>query len=299
MRKRKYSLILIAVLLILVVIYRKSLLKSTMPVVENVQLAEASLLNDSAYIKFTLLVRNKGFWNIELRSVRVRIFDDTTLILEYNNDTLKKLARNEVKIEELYCTLPLTKIMGQIREHQGEDSVGLRVEGVFVYSTIFGEMTSKITERLPVKVPIPPQMFVRHIEYIGKDNGGYDLLYHLTLWNQNARVLEMENISYHLESEDKLNLDGAIDNVTIDALDSTLLVVPVHLEVTNKLGLITRIILDTDDMKYSFVLKGTIISFTDIVKEDVPVVITRYGTLELYNEDKVNRPKFTFRKKKK
>lgn len=295
--KTKYVLLTLALIAVFTVIFRKKLIRATLPELEKVQLAEVALLNDSAYVKFTLTVRNKGFWNIELRSVTVNIYDDTTLVLSYQNDTLKKLARNEIKTEELYCTLPLTKIMGQIREHQGEDSVGLRMEGVFVYSTIFGEMTSSVTQRLPVKVPIPPQLFVRQIEYMGKHDGGYDLLYHITLWNENPRTLELENISYTLQSEDKLNMEGSIDNIAIEALDSTLLVLPVHLKVTNKFGLITRIILDKDDMNYSFVLKGTITSFTDIVKEDVPVVITRYGILELYNKDKVNRPKITFRKK--
>ncbi len=295
--KKKYILVALALIIVIVVVYRKKLIKATMPVVEKVQLAEVALLNDSAFIKFTLTVRNKRYWNIELRSVVINIYDDTTLILSYKNDSLKTLGRNQLKTEELYCTLPLAKIMGQIREHQGEDSVGLRLEGVFVYSTIFGEMTTEITERLPVRVPIPPQLFIRQIEYVGKEDGEYDLLYHLTLWNQNPRVLQMENLSYHLQGGDNLNMDGTVDNITIDALDSTMLVVPVHLVVTNKFGVITRIILDRDEMNYSFVLKGTITSFTDIVKKDVPVVITKYGRLELYNEDKINRPKFSFRKK--
>ena len=49
-------------------------------------------------------------------------------------------------------------------------------------------------------------------------------------------------------------------------------------------------------MAYSFVLRGTIESLTGIAEDDVPVTVNTVGQMELYNEDKRDRPKVAIRK---
>jgi len=295
-RKRRVVLIALALLVIVVIIFRKPLLRSTMPKVENVRLAELVLVNDTAFVNLSVTIRNKGIWHIDLRHVRLSVYDDTVLIMSYVSDTLRTINRNDILNEILYCKIPVESVRRRILLHQGEDTIGLRLKGELIYTTVFGELISEVNEQIPVNVPIPPTMEVRRIDYMGREDGGYNLMFHLTLINQNPRELQMDDISYSVTAKD-IKMEGYLDNITIDARDSTLILAPVHMDLSNRFALITRIILDKDEMDYSFALEGTIVSLTRIVDEDAPVTITSSGHMELYNEDEHNRPKINFRKK--
>jgi hypothetical protein len=296
-RKLKIVLITVAVLITVVIIFRKPFIRATLPEIVDVALGEIVLRNDSAFVNISLIVRNKGVWHIDLKQVTLGVYDDTLQILSYVNDTLMTLERYQVKRQELYCTIPLKQVMQRIRDHQGQDTVGLRLRGELVYSTIFGEMSTTIDKRIPVNVPIPPRLSIRGIEYAGKEDGGYNLLFHLNLKNDNPRELELKDVNYALHGENGIDMYGQLDNITIAAQDSTQLWVPGRLEIDNRFALISQILLDKDMMAYSFVMTGTIESFTGIVKDDVPITVNSYGQMEIYNEDKRDRPKVTFRKK--
>jgi hypothetical protein len=216
--------------------------------------------------------------------------------MSYESDTLRTINRNDILQEILYCKIPVESVRSRIKLHQGEDTIGLRLKGELIYTTIFGKITSVVNEYVPVNVPIPPVLNVNRIDYLGRDDGGYDLMFSLTLINQNPRELQMNDISYSVVAKD-IQMTGALDNITIAALDSTQILAPVHMDLSNRFALITRIILDKDEMAYSFTLNGTIASLTKIVDEDAPVTISKSGSMELYNEDDHNRPKIHFRRK--
>lgn len=299
-RKGKIVLVTLALLIVAVAVFRKPLLKATMPVVEDVTLAEFVIRNDSAFVKLSMIIRNKAVWHIELKQVRLGVYDDTLQILSYVNDTMKVLARNQVKKEDLYCTIPFRKVLQRIREHQGQDTVGLVLKGELVYSTFLGEMSTVVERRIPVQVPIPPRLAISGIQYNGKTDGFYNLLFDLSIKNENAREMDLKDLSYDLRGGDYIHLFGKLQNVVIAAKDSTRIRVPALMQVDHQFALISKILLDKDKMPYSFVMKGTIQSFTGIVKNDVPITVTSFGQMELYNEEKkkADRPKITLRKKR-
>ncbi|HTF05323.1 MAG TPA: hypothetical protein VK826_14940 [Bacteroidia bacterium] len=265
---------------------------------EDIKLAEIALVNDSAHVKLNVTIRNKGFWHFHLTKVRIRVYDDTLLIMTYASDSSKVLSRNQFKVEELYLTIPLQRVIQRIKDHQGQDSVKLKFTGEFTYSTIFGDLERTLDEVISVKVPIPPKLYIRQVEYIGRDDGVYDLVLHAMLHNQNARELEMKNVAYEMFGENLIAMHGFLSSIVIAAQDSTAVNIPVKMEVNHELGIISRIVFDNDVIDYSFVMKGVVVSFTDVVDEDVPVTISSYGHVELYDKDRKNRPKFTRRKNK-
>jgi hypothetical protein len=296
-RKRWIALLIFASIVITFFIFRKPLLKATMPVVEDVTLSEFVLINDSAFVKLSLVVRNKAIWNIELTHVSLGIYDNDLELLCYESDTLQTLERNEARTEEVYCKIPFKEVMERIRQHQGEDTVRLRMKGVLVYSTFLGESSTIIDREIPINVPIPPRISVRGIEYAGREDGDYNLVFALTLKNDNPRMMDLEFVKYELHAGTNIDLNGHLDNISIAALDSTELRVPAVLHLGSGFSIISQIILDRDKMPYSFVMTGTIVTFTGIVQQDVPMTVKQNGQLELYNEDKRDRAKITFRKK--
>ncbi len=296
-RKGRIFLISLALLIIAFVIFRKPILRATMPVVEEVTLAEVSIVNDSAFVNLSLIVRNRGVWRIELKSVDIGVFDDTLQIFSYKSDTLRILERNQVLKEQLYCKIPFKDVLKKIREHQGQDTIGLHLKGVLVFSTFLGESSTVIDKVIPVNVPIPPQVHVRGIEYLGREDGDYNLMFSLTLKNENAREIELEDVNYQLHAGTNIDLTGHLNDISIAARDSTQLKVPAVMHIGSGLKVISQIIFDNDRMPYSFVMTGTIVTLTGMVHEDVPMKVTSTGQLELYNENKKEKTKFTFRKK--
>lgn len=296
-RKRRIALIFFLLLVIVLVIFRKPILSATMPVVEDVTLSEFVLLGDSAFVKLSLTVRNKAVWLIELKEVRLGIYDDTLQILSYVSDTVRTFERNEARTEALYCKIPFKEVLEKIREHQGQDTVGLHLSGVLVFSTFLGESSRVIDRVIPVNIPIPPRVHVRGIEYSGKEDGDYNLMFSLTIKNDNAREIELEDVKYELHAGTNLDLYGQLGDISIAPQDSTQLKIPAVLQVGSGFKVISQILLDRDEMPYSFVMTGTIVTFTGIVQEDVPMTVKQNGQLELYNEDKRDRTKITFRKK--
>lgn len=301
-RKGRITLLVCIVLLGAVfIIFRKPFIRATLPEVEQVTLAEISIQNDTAFVKLELTVRNKGVWHIELQRIDLGVYDGDVLLLEYQDDTLHVLQRNEVKKEQLFFAIPISKVREQIQLHQGEDSVGLHLKGEIHFSTFLGDMSRTIDQVVPVNVPIPPKLTMRGIEYTGRtDKGDYKLLFHLMLKNYNPRALDMRDLVYELQGNNGVNLRGQLNAVSIAAEDSTRIDVPAVLIVDNRFSLISDILLDKDQMAYSFVLTGTIESLTGIDARDVPVTISTNGQMELYNEnkDKRDRPKVALRKRR-
>jgi hypothetical protein len=295
-RKRRVVLIALALVVVIIAIFHKPLLRSTLPKIESAKLAELVIVNDTAFVNLALTIRNKGIWHIDLQYVHLGVYDDTALIIMHESDTLHTINRNDFLKEILYCKIPVENVVERIRLHQGEDTIRLRLKGELVYTTVFGQLVTEVDQYVPVNVPIPPTLDVRRIDYLGKDDGGYDLMFHLTLTNRNPRAMEMKEISYGIVSKD-IKMDGYLDNITIAALDSTEILAPAHMNVTNRVGLIAKILLDKDEIDYSFALKGTIVSLTKIVDDDAPVTISKTGHMELYHEDNDNRPKIKFWKK--
>lgn len=299
MKQRKGWIVLTVVVIFAVAVYafREPLIRSTLPVVEEATLGELVLDNDSAFVKISLVIRNKGIWHIELTHVHLGIFDDSLRVMSYESDSIITFKRNELKTQVLYCTIPLMDVIERIREHQGKDSVGLHIRGVFEYTTFLGGSSSVVDHEMQVIVPIPPEIFIRRISYLGKENGVYNLEFDLTLKNDNARMLNMRDVTYELYAGNSIAVNGSIPSMSIAALDSTQIKVPASMKVDGHFGVISKIILDRDEMPYSFVMKGTIVSFTGVIDQDVSITVSATGQLELYNENRIDRPEFTVRKK--
>ena len=297
-RRKIISGIVLAALLIVLIIVRKPLMRLVLPVAEDIHVSEIVLDNDSAFIVISLTVRNKGVFEIELQNVSLNVYDDTVLLASHKSDTVRILKRSDTKEEQLFCRISLRSVVDRIQEHQGEDSVRLIVNGMLKVKSVLGEEEIPVRQTIPVVVPVPPKLYVRQIDYLGKDEVGFNLQFHLTLINYNSKELRMNSITYEFHSDNELNLVGSLDSINIKSSDSTQLVIPAHLKIGERLQLIRDVIMDEDQMNYSFGMKGNIASFTDLVDRDVPLSVTVSGRMELFNEELRQKPKLIWHRKK-
>lgn len=302
MRKRKVAwlIAICSVPLILATVFWEEIVEELiMPDVKEFRIAEMAFDGDSARVKFTLSVFNRGLWRMDVLHTHLQFYDDTVLLLDYRNDSIKTIARNQFKTEALYLTIPLKKIVDRIQMHQGKDSTRITVRGTVSFVSVFGEMSAPVDQVYMVRVPVPPRISVRQIDYLGKEDRVYAWLMHVTLNNQNPRELVMKNVSYEMVSPDLFSMKGYLADVKVQAMDSTSIDVPMKMDIVNKFGLISAIVLDKDKVDYSFVLRGTVMELTGIVHDSVPVTVHTYGRVELYDAKRANVPRINFSKRNK
>lgn len=299
MRRFLIFLLVLAVLAGLLVAFRKPIFAHTLPKVEKLTFTRIAITSDSAHVRFRLRIRNRGAWNFKLKSVTLGVFDDTTRLLAYSNDSLRTLAPDETRDEDFSVTLPVRKIIGKIREHQSEDSAYLLVQGTLLFDVFGFDAPQDFREEIAVKVPVPPKLTLREIVYTGKENGLHGLELTLRIVNRNDREFHLKNISYDITGEQLIAAHGFLPNLDIGALDSTDVKIPVQVKLKNKLGLITQVVLFKEDIDYSFVMHGTITSVEGIVENEVPATFTSNGRMKLQgNHDDTKHIRFSIRKKK-
>lgn len=287
MRKRHpflfWSLMTILLLALIAVFFGKRMLRSTLPDVEKATILRVSVTADSAHVDIQLLLRNKGYWNFRVKSLHLKLYDDTVQLVSYANDSVRTLHRHEEKAERFFVVLPIKKIMERIRERQGQDSTVIDIRGEIVLNTFAGDITKDITQQVTVKIPTPPEVNLQQVEYLGKENGAHQLMVFLNFINRNERSLRMRDVHYQFTGSDMIAANGYLADLTIPARDSMVLRVPVQVKITDKLKLIGKIITGDHTLDYQVSVQGTIVSLTGIVKEDVPAVFTTAGTVHLRN----------------
>lgn len=300
--KRKWMLLAVFLtVLAAAFLFRAKLFLAFVPDVSEISISSVTIEQDSVKLQMTMVITNPKLWTFTILEADIAVYDDSILLMRYHNHSARHFGRGESLQEKFELLIPIEQLQRQIRAHQGEDSVHLRIEGTLEFNSIAGIMSRSVNMEVAVVVPIPPTLRIVSTEYIGKTDGRYDLLLHIVLANENNRSLEMKEVSYYLSGEDLLDLSGYLASVSIAARDSTLIAVPVRLLLKNKAGIVARIILNKDIVHYNFVLKGTIVSLSGIIDEDVPVVIRTNGFVELYDRERTRKqkPKFSWRKKRK
>lgn len=281
----------VILLAVIALSYQRIIWHLILPDLKDIRLAELNFDDDSVRVRLDLNIHNKGWWKIDVLHTELRAFDDTVLLFVYSNDSITTLGAGNDKQARLYVTLPIRRIMERIREHKGEDSTRIRLVGEVDCSTVIGKLSSNVDTNLVVRVPVPPRVFVREVDYLGKEGPRkHSTSLQLEFRNENPRELSMRDIDYELSSERFATMSGHLDALTIAAEDSTRVAVPGYVDGVGFFGLISRIVLDNDLMQYSFVLKGTMVSLTGVTDYDVPVTIRSQGTLELYNRQRGSTP---------
>jgi len=299
----KIILLLLAAVLLLGWIYRKALIKKVLPEVEKISVTQIVVDDDSAHLRVAMTVKNKGVMNWRVKQMKLQVLHDTTTMISLSSDSLYVLKVNERREQVFEIGLPYKKILRRIRSLQGQDSTLITIRGGLVFDTFAGDIAVPVNEDLTVGVPTPPVVYVRELEYLGKDEQGrHGLNLRLTLVNYNNVQFEMKDVSYEFASKELFHGSGSIDSVLIRPLDSTRLLLPVHVTLDNSFRLASKIVFNNDVVNYSFVMRGTITSLTGLVKADeIPAEFRSNGRTELLQRgrDDMDDVKITIRKKNK
>ncbi len=282
---------------------RKQLIRGALPVVEKISGGRISIVNDSARIRLDVVVRNKGWVSYHLTAVSIDVSNDTLLLVHYLDDSSYVLEKNERKTFSIEFDFPLKEALERIRNLQDRDSTMIAVRGWIDLETAVGEVRMPVVQDFPVEVPIPPQIQVHEIEYVpgGKDDNKsapgkfYNFRVKVSVINLNRKKFEFKDVSYDFYAGELIESHGRLEDILIDALDSTYMTLPLQVEVEQRAKLLYQVITNKDRVNYTIMMRGTIVSLGGFDQE-ISATFRNDGMVELYNPERKKIP-ITIRRK--
>lgn len=264
---------------------RKRLLREMLPQVEQVVVDKISIINDSAYVRLHILVRNTSWSSYELYKSDITIMNDTVTLVHYFNDSTLTLAQNQVRIFPIEFIVPVHKTIKRIKSLQDQDSTLITVHGTIDFNSILGRNRREFQKVISVAVPIPPKLKIGEIVYLGEIRKGqklYDFRMNLEVTNLNKKEFWFRNLTYRMNAGKQIESSGKIPDVRIPPLDSIQMNIPFHLKIENEISLFFKILFNNDIVPYHIYINGTIVSAAG-VEQDIPASYTASGQVELYD----------------
>ena len=285
--KRFLFLLLIAIvcLVIFYLFNPKKALKLVFPDLNKISYVNAVIKNDSAFTKIDLVLENKNPYKLDIDSLYFEIKLNDTSIAEQIVALNIRQARFEEDTVKLPLNLSIKKIKSIISNLQGQDSTTIEAKGFITYQTIFGKTKIAFDKRAAIQVPIPPKIKVLKVERksfnysekILRANASVEII------NEGKNLdLILNDIHYDLTVKNTLRSHGILSKpIIIKPRSSSIINIPMEIEVYHPLKTAWLIKIDQDKLMYSLHLKGN-------VKENIsekaftsPVEIEAKGVLEL------------------
>lgn len=287
------------VLAVVAFIWKDDWIEMVLPKVEKVTVGEISISDDVANVSMELVIQNKKYLSYNLKSLTLSVYNDSISLLQYARDSGLVLNKNERKMIALDFDLPIKKIMKRVKSLQSSDSTEIKIIGVAVFSTPFGDYTLPINERQIVKVPNLVKVKVEEVQYNGKKDDKYLLEAKIKITNPNDEKLEIKNVSYDFYGEDLFEVHGKyLGQLSVQPMGHVWLTLPLQVKIENKFKLISKMILNKDVIKYKLTMKGQIESVAGVTQE-IPIKLNTHGRVELLDKHSKNNIRFTLEKKHK
>jgi hypothetical protein len=277
---------------------RKKLLLAMLPQVERVVVDKISVVDDSAYVSMSIIVKNTSWSDYELYHSDISVTSDTVTLVHYVNDSTLTLDQNQVKVFPVKFTVPVRSTIRRIKDLQDNDSTQILVTGNIDFNTVLGRSNRTFRKNVSVPVPVPPKMRIAEIVYLGQIKKGkmYDFRMKLSVVNENKKEFWFKNVTYKMNAGKLIESFGKMPDVRIPPLDSVTMNVPFHLKIENEVGLFFKVLFNNDVVTYRININGTIVSLAG-VEQDIPASYTSTGQVELYDPQR-KKVKFIIAKNK-
>ncbi|MEO5645150.1 MAG: hypothetical protein ABIQ40_03745 [Bacteroidia bacterium] len=305
MKFLKRLLIVLLVLSVLGVIgylARKQLLKQVLPEVENVEIVNITVINDSAYVNVSVMLRNKGWTSYQFNYADITLSNDSLVLVHYVNDSVQKLETNQVRIFPISFVVPIKDVIRRIRNLQDRDSTFISVKGFASFTTMFGVTTKEFSRRIAVEVPTPPDIKLGELIYLGedkiKDQRYYNFRMKLQIINLNSKEFWFKDVNYNMNAGKQIKSVGKIPgDIRILPLDTAYLDIPFRVTIDNEMKLFFKILFNDDVVTYKLSINGTVAAVAGL-KQDIPATFQTSGQVELYDPDR-KKVNFTVKKNRK
>jgi hypothetical protein len=299
-RRISITLLIIASLATIGYLTRRQLLKQVLPAVEQVVVESINVIDDSAYVKVLVMVRNKNWTSYELNFADITLSNDTLVLVHYVNDSVQKLEQNQVRVFPISFVIPIKDAIRRIRTLQDRDSTMITVKGWVEFTTMFGKSSRTFSKDVSVEVPVPPKITLGELIYLGEVKEGenyYDFRMKLRVINLNKKEFWFKDVNYKMDAGKQIHSVGKIPgDIRILPMDTVHMEIPFRVTIDKEMALLFKILINDDVVNYKFSVTGTVASLAGI-HQDVPASFTTSGQVELYNPDR-KKIKFTVLKDK-
>lgn len=294
-------LIVLSTLAVIGYLTRKQLIKQVLPEVEKVEIASITVVDDSAYVKILILLRNKSWTSYELNYADITLSNDSLVLVHYVNDSLYTLEENELRIFPISFVVPIKDAMQRIRSLQDQDSTTISVKGFANFTTMFGTSKREFSKEISVEVPTPPKIKLGELIYLGNEKQGDEKYYNfrmkLQIANLNKKEFWFKDVRYDINAGDQIKSVGKIPNdIRILPMDTAYMEIPFRVTIDKEVALFFNILFNNDIVTYNLNIRGTVVSVAGL-HQDIPAIFHTSGQVELYDPDR-KKIKFTVNKDK-
>ncbi len=295
-------LIVLSALAVIGYFSRKQLIKQVLPEVEKVEIESITVVDDSAFVRINILLRNKNWTSYELNYADITLSNDSLVLVHYVNDSLYTLKEDEVRIFPIAFAVPIKDAIARIRSLQDHDSTTISIKGFASFTTMFGTTKREFTKELHVQVPTPPKITLGELIYLGEEKQGdqnyYAFRMKVQVINLNNKEFWFKDVSYDMNAGKQIKSVGKIpQDIRILPEDTAHLDVPFRISIDNEVALFFNILFNNDVVTYNLNVKGTVASVGGL-KQDIPATFNTSGQVELYDPDR-KKVKFTMMNKDK
>jgi hypothetical protein len=277
---------------------KKRLIRSVVPQVEEVYINNLIIENGVGRAHLILFLENKDVIDYHVKSMDLALNNSSLELMRYKRDSAYVLLAGEKKMFDLEFDIDTKQLMKRIRSLQSQDSTTVRINGDILFDTFFGDYKMNLDKVVKVKVPNPPEITIREVEYVGmRGLDSLDFNIHLGVMNYNPNILGIKDVTYRFKSEEYFESHGKLPNVMLGTSDTVVRIVPITVITKRKLEILSKIILNTDRLEYEIALDGILLLEKENQRE-LNVSVTKRDTLEIVKKNKDKKVKFTNLKKK-
>jgi hypothetical protein len=294
------TLLVLSVLAVVGYLARRQLLKQVLPEIEKVEISNITVIDDSAYVRVLVMLRNKSWTSYELNYADITLANDSLVLVHYVNDSVQKLDVDQVRIFPISFVVPIKDAIRRIRSLQNQDSTMVSVRGWVNFTTMFGESKREFEKEIVVEVPTPPTIKLGELIYLGEvkaEENYYAFRMKLKVVNLNKKEFWFKDVSYNMNAGKQIKSVGKIPgDIRILPMDSVIMEIPFRITIDNEVGLFFKVLFNNDIVTYHLNIKGTVVSVAGL-QQDIPASFNTSGEVELYNPDR-KKIKFTVNKNK-
>lgn len=279
-------LLLLAGIGVIVIFFNpKKGLKLVLPELQDIKLAKAAIKNDTAYVGVDMVLENNSIFKLNIDTLFYKITLADSLLFEETKVLQMKQKPGEKKQVEVSVRIPIHKTMRTIKFLQKQDSTYIEIEAYIVYNTLFGNTKIPVSKRVKIKVPVPPQIKVEHIEtdHVNLPKKTADITATIKIVNKGELLdLNIHQIHYSISLGNKLvTSHGTFDKpITIRPSSEVLVEIPITVEVNNVLKTAWKFITN-EKLEYDIKVTAQLDENSFYKKSDIPLEITATGKLKL------------------
>lgn len=288
MAKRKIIIILVIVALIIILVAAwfyfnpRKALHFAVPDFEKIELVQAFVKHDTAYLSIYAVLHNKAPYKITIDSLLFDIVLDTTVIITERRPVNIRMAQGQKDTTKLSLKLPVKKVRKVIDRLQGGDSTTLTGNFKIKYNTFLGKVEIPFSKKIGIKVPNPPEITLTGIvrEKVEFFKGKADIIAGVQVVNENKHItVKLDSLKYEIALGEGIKAFGSYNQtVTVGGGEVTQIKLPAKIEVDKPMATLLKVLLDKDKTDFTLTISALL---TTGEAEKIPIELTVAGMTEI------------------